>query len=301
MRIVTLIVTLIICLSVATACQVNPASKPPEQSESAIQSATIQAKPGSNVSTPLPGNSVPSQSSNIIPSPSATISSIPPVCSALAVYMDHPYPGVKGIDYLKTPITITGWLNYPEAKVVVNGIEASVKSDGNFSASVQFKEGGNPLQAVASLGEKSDEVTYYVGVNADGTMFAVPGLGGGGRRYLAEMTFNQSLEMTAGKTQLVDVMFEPRKESREPQNVDFTISGIVDGSDNVLPMPQGLKAGVNPAAFMACPNTTYHSTLTIETDGRLPPGEYLIQLTYSLQKGSLGSAEMHLKVDPNID
>jgi hypothetical protein len=206
-------------------------------------------------------------------------------CSALAVYMDHPYPGEEGVNYIESPVTITGYVSSPEAKVTVNGVEAEVAGDGTYSATIQFKKGSNSIQAVATLGEQTDEITYIVGISDNGTMYAVPGLGSGGTRYQSMVICDDAIELKPGETKMVDLTLEVKKDIGGQVGFRYIISRVA-GDILQLPLPEEMKApfpdglGINiePSAFSICPNTTYHSTLTVKTSHQLSPGEYLFFL-----------------------
>jgi len=219
-------------------------------------------------------------------------------CSALAIYLDHPYPGKKGIDYTKTPIMITGFVSSPEAKVTVNGIEAEVSGEGSYSATIRLKEGSNSLQAVATLGEAFDEITYGVIVSEDGRIFAPPS-GAGGPRYLSRVLYEHSIELKAGETKLMPLTLEVKKDIRKPELFTYTIyrtSG--EYSEDKLTLPEGLEVVIEPSELTVCPNTTYISILTIRTSPGVTGGEYYFLLERYLENGFRGRGWIRVNVTP---
>ena len=61
-------------------------------------------------------------------------------------------------ELFESPVTVSGMVSAPAAKVTVNGIEAEVTNDGTFSASVELVEGENTIEIVASV-EGKEPVT----------------------------------------------------------------------------------------------------------------------------------------------
>lgn len=51
----------------------------------------------------------------------------------------------------ESPLTVSGKVSDPAAKVTVNGIEAEVTEDGTFSASVELVEGENTIEVTATV------------------------------------------------------------------------------------------------------------------------------------------------------
>jgi len=199
----------------------------------------------------------------------------------LAVYLDHPYPGEASADYTREPVTITGRVNYPEAEVKVNGIESEVADNGNYSAVIRLKEGSNSIQAVATLGEQTDEITYLIGVTSEGKMFAVPGLGSGGPRYHSRVSFANSVELKPGEIKSLAVTLDVKKDIHEPGSFSFNIFRVSEEFSQLpLPdemkqsLPSGLEILIEPASFMIYPNAAYHFIVTIKTSREFSPGEF---------------------------
>jgi heat shock protein HslJ len=218
-------------------------------------------------------------------------------CSALAVYLDHPYPGEPSVDYTQESVTITGYVNFPQAKVTVNGVEAIVAGDGTYTATIRLREGSNAIQAVGTLGEKTDEITYLVGVNEDGKMYAIPGLGSGGLRYHWQVMRADSLELEAGQIVSTLLTLEVRKSIREPETFTYTIHRVEgEYSENEIPLPEGMEVEISPSQFTVCPNTTYHSILTVSTVPGVTPGEYWFRLEYDFNERGGGGGWIKISV-----
>ncbi len=221
-------------------------------------------------------------------------------CSAaLAVYLDHPYPGESSVDYTREPVTITGYVNFPQAKVTVNGVAAEVAQDGTYTATIRLKEGSNSIQAVAKLGGKTDEMTYIVGVNSDGKMYAVPGLGSGGPRYQSRVNYEHSIELKAGETKSIPLTLEVKKDIRGPELFTYTIYRTNgEYSEDKLTLPEGLEVVIEPSELTVCPNTTYISILTVRTSPGVTGGEYYFLLERYLENGFRGRGWIRVNVAP---
>lgn len=228
---------------------------------------------------------------------SSTLMSIPPVpisawadCPALAVYLDFPHIS----DYRTAPtalVPITGYVNKLQAKVTVNEVEVQVDRNGAFSTEVQFKEGNNVIKAVATLGDQTDTMSYTLIVDTEGVIIP-PGQGIANQ---SRLLFDNLIEMKAGETKIMDVTLEVRKDIRQPEEFTYTVSHVTtEYSESTIPMPKGLDVGIEPSQFLGCPNTTYHSMLTIKTTETLMPGEYW--LIFQQKTGRGGGTTGWIKV-----
>jgi heat shock protein HslJ len=228
------------------------------------------------------------------------IDTVPPstvTCSALAVYLDHPYPGEPSMDYTREPVTITGYVNFPQASVMVNEVEAIIAGGGTFATTIRLKEGSNAIQAVATLGEQFDEITYLVGVNADGKMYAVPGLGSGGPRYQWQVMRADSLELEVGQVMSTILTLEIRKSIREPETFTYIIQRVKgEYSENEIPVPEGMDVEISPSQFTVCPNTNYHSLLTVSTVPGVTPGEYWFSFKFAFNDRGGGGGWIKISV-----
>lgn len=199
-------------------------------------------------------------------SPSQTSSTVD---CPLAVYLDFPHVS----DYetaITAPVSVTGYVNKPQAKVTINEVEVKVGKNGAFSTKVQFKEGINAVEAVATLGEQTDSERYHLDVCREG-IFGFPHEG----FYQSILIFDRVIEMKAGETKILDVTFDVGKEIRQSEEFTYTISFVGKVySEIAIPIPEGLDVIIEPSHFIGCPNMTYHSTLTFKTADTLTPGEY---------------------------
>lgn len=188
----------------------------------------------------------------------------------LALYLDSPHVS----DYetaITAPVSVTGWVNKPQAKVTVNEVEVRVGKNGSFSTKVQLKEGWNVVKAVAVLGEQTDSMDYQLTVYSEGISVSPHEELG----YQSILMFDRVVEMKAGDTKIIDVMFDVRKEIMQPEEFTYTISFVgKEYSESAIPMPEGLDVIIEPSHFIGCPNMTYHSTLTFKAADTLTPGEY---------------------------
>jgi len=88
-----------------------------------------------------------------------TVTYVPP--AELLLEITSP---VDGDRLTESTFTVKGNVSDPEAKVIVNQVEAEVSEDGTFSAEVEFdEEGSNLIAVVAKLGDK----TLYQSVTID--------------------------------------------------------------------------------------------------------------------------------------
>ena len=85
------------------------------------------------------------------------------------------------------------------------------------------------------------------------------------------------VELSVGETKEFNITAETRKNG--PGEVTYSFFRVKRVySDGEIPMPDGLNVSIEPSTFMAYPNETYNSTLTINTSRDLPRGEYRIHV-----------------------
>ena len=86
---------------------------------------------------------------------------------------------------------------------------------------------------------------------------------------MARVLHDDSVSIKAGEAKSLDVTLETRKQG--PGEITYKILGIAEdyGEDN-LPLPAGLDVSIEPSKFMAYPNSTYHSTITVNN----PPASW---------------------------
>lgn len=96
----------------------------------------------------------------------------------------------------------------------------------------------------------------------------------GAQRFIMEP---EMVELSAGETKEVNINLETRKSG--PGKVTYNLFRVKRVySDGEIPMPDGLNVSIEPSTFMAYPNETYNSTLTINTCQDLPRDEYRIHV-----------------------
>jgi hypothetical protein len=245
------------------------------------------------VSTPI------SLSPSAVQFPSATEPPVNLPEYSLAVYMDGPYPVDDTVNYTKVPVAVTGWVNLTAARVTVNGVVATVLPDGRYYAWVQLKENAAfTLQAIATLGGKTDEVTFRIGVDSRGRLSTVPGLEGGGTMYDSRINLEKSAELEAGESKTLDFTLEVKKDIRAESDLGLFI--YLRGSDRTngnLLLPDWLSANFDPNFVKVYANTTYHFALDLDAATGLKPGEYPLSVEYDLGNRS-SSDTITVKIDP---
>jgi hypothetical protein len=109
---------------------------------------------------------------------------------------------------------------------------------------------------------------------------------------------DDSIEIKPGEAKTIEFTLETRKDGPGI----FKIGGIshVSGeySDAILPMPQGLGVNLEPGSFMAYPNSTYKSVLTITTSPELAPGEYWLHYDQEFERSFSGYGWIRVTVKP---
>jgi len=216
---------------------------------------------------------------------SITVTFTPP----LVVYLDA--EPELGVDYTKTPLTVTGMVNRPETSVTVNDKAVTVAPDGSFTAQALLVEGSNSITAVATLGDERDEVYILYWVE-NGYPISAPGYS---HFFATREKYEQEITIKAGEIGTIDILLETRKSGPgEYSGKAFYVSG--EYSKEALPMPEGLEVSLEPARFKTCPNTTYHATLIIKTDAKLAPGEYYLRFVSRFVRGGTGYSSGWIKV-----
>ncbi len=215
-----------------------------------------------------------------------TVSFMPPL-----VVRYSPEPEI-GVDYTKTPLPITGMVTHPKAIVTVNGIEASVADDGSFSTQIPLKVGCNVIKAVARLGTDEDDIVYSIILTPEGELMNPPGQG---FQYLPHVQIDDEVMLKAGETKVLDATLNSGK--MEPSLFTCAI-GLVsrEYAEELLPMPEGMKVGIEPAEFTAYPRTAYHFSIIIETTREFVPGEYFLH--YVCAVGGQHTGWITVNVEP---
>lgn len=218
---------------------------------------------------------------------SVTVTFTPP----LVIYLDAE-PEWR-YDYTKTPLTVTGTVNRPEANVTINGKEAPVASNGSFTTQVLLIEGSNSIKAVATLGdEQEQDEAFILYAVENGNPIRAPGYS---HWFGSQMRYDDSVEIKAGDTKIIDVSLETRKSG--PGEYSGRLSYVSrESSEDELPLPEGLKVSLEPIRFKTYPNTTYHAAITIETNSGLAPGEYYLRFLSRFVHGDSYSSGGWIKV-----
>lgn len=196
----------------------------------------------------------------------------------LCIYYEWPYLE-PGIDYTRVPVKITGIVNDPTATVTVNDIPAIVTATGTFSAEILLHEGRNEVQAVAIRNGQRDTWTVVVWVDENGTVEYTPGKSSPEQFFQAKVSYDAQIRINAGGKGLFDITLETGKESLAPDQFSFALTGASQlGPCGGEPVPSGFMVDIQPATFIAYPNTTYHTTMIIQTSKKLEAGVYYLCL-----------------------
>jgi len=218
-------------------------------------------------------------------SQSVTVTYTPP----LVVYLDAE-PEWR-YDYTKTPLTVTGAVNWPEARVTVNDRAVTLAPDGSFTSQVLLVEGSNSIETVATLGDEQDEAFILYAVE-NGNPMRAPGYS---HWFGTQMRYDDSVALEVGGTKLIDVRLETRKDGPgEYSGKLFYVSR--ESSEDELPMPEGLEVSLEPSRFKTYPNTTYHTTIIIKTSPELATGEYYLRFISHFVKGGGGQSGGWIRV-----
>jgi len=93
----------------------------------------------------------------------------------------------------------------------------------------------------------------------------------------ARLFYADAVELEAGETELIDVTLETRTDG--PGEFSYRIFGTDREYGQVTSsLPDGLEISLEPSSFMASPSNVYHSTITLNTNTDLAPGEYWLRL-----------------------
>ena len=108
---------------------------------------------------------------------------------------------------------------------------------------------------------------------------------------------DDSVEIKPGETKTIEFTLETRKDGPGI----FKIGGIshVSGeySDAILSMPEGLGVNLEPESFMAYPDSTYQSVLTITTCPELALGEYWLRFDQEFERSFRGRGWIRVTVE----
>jgi len=191
----------------------------------------------------------------------------------LAVYLDFPQYPLRPIS--STPMSIIGWVNKPDAQVTVNDKTVQVDNEGYFSSEVLLREGNNIIRAEATLNGQTDSMAWTLLVE-NGIVSPPPGQGLGNFSVLRH---EHLVEMKRGDKITIDVTLETRKEFRGKEEIIYSIYPVANEySEDEIPINNGMEIKIDPSSFIACPNTKYHSTITVTTTNAVSPGDYWFHL-----------------------
>ena len=125
---------------------------------------------------------------------------------ALVVHVKYPSTA-PGVDYTKEPLTVSGWVNKPEAVVSVNGQSVPVAPDGNFTTQVMLEEEGSSVRAVATIGDERDEAGGGFTV-INGRPVPIPGQS---LFFVWRVKYEHGITLKAGETKRLAITVETRR------------------------------------------------------------------------------------------
>jgi hypothetical protein len=191
----------------------------------------------------------------------------------LAVYLD--IDSEFGVNYLTTPLTVTGFVSNAEAIVTVDGNPVTVSADGSFTAQVQLNENSMGVEAVAKLDGREDSYFYWLGVSDEGNLLMVPGWHS---FYMSRILGLDEIQIQTNETKSFNITLVMGKDFKGTESFRWEVYPVSgEYQDDRIPVA-GLTVNIEPAEFTAYPNTTYSLPLTIAATSKVAPGEYYLKL-----------------------
>ena len=198
----------------------------------------------------------------------------------LAVYLD--IDSEFGVNYLTTPLTVTGFVSNAEAIVTVDGDPVTVSADGSFTAQVQLNEDSMGVEAVAKLEGREDSYFYWLGVSDEGNLLMIPGWHS---FYMSRIFGLDEIQIQTDETKSFNITLDMRKDFKGTESFRWEVYPVSGEYQDDKISIAGLTVNNEPAEFTVYPNTTYILPLTIATTSEAVPGEYYLKLDYYLAGG----------------
>lgn len=112
---------------------------------------------------------------------------------------------------------------------------------------------------------------------------------------MARFMWPDMVELSVGETKEFNITAETRKNG--PGEVTYSFFRVKRVySDEEIPMPDELNVNIEPSTFMAYPNETYNSTVTINTSQDLPRGKYILHIHTVFENVMQGGGELTVNV-----
>ncbi len=108
---------------------------------------------------------------------------------------------------------------------------------------------------------------------------------------------DDSVEIKPGETKTIEFTLETRKDGPGIFKIGNISHVSGEYSDAILPMPEGLGVNLEPESFMAYPDSTYQSVLTITASPELPPGEYWLRYNDEFERSFRGRGWIRVTVE----
>jgi hypothetical protein len=197
----------------------------------------------------------------------------------LAVYLD--IDSEFGVNYLTTPLTVTGFVSNTAAVVTVDGNPVTVSADGSFTAQVQLNGTSMAVEAVARLDGREDSYSYLLGVSEEGNLLMIPGWHS---FYMSRILGLDEIQIQTGETKSFYITLDMRKDFKATESFKLEVYPVSGNyQSDQISVPSGLALNIEPAEFTVYPNTTYSLPLTIAATSEVAPGEYYLKLDCYLQ------------------
>ena len=192
------------------------------------------------------------------------------------------------VDYRKVPVTITGIVSDPLAKVAVNELPVTPGNDGKFSSQIQLKEGANYVVAVAMRGGDVDNSSLRLDVSNSGGVAREPPAFGAefASRFIFE---TPRIQLKSGQKTTVGFGFHADRDisvTGAPDAVTIVRVSDPHSRDPLAALP-ALKINIDPSRFTLYPQIEYQYLINIQTGSDIVPGDYYYYVhTYSGRFGS---------------
>jgi hypothetical protein len=217
----------------------------------------------------------------------------------LAILLD--WPGSENInDYRKSPVTITGSVSDPLAKVKINNLEVVVDSNSTFSAQIQLKEGDNLINAIAVRDNETDTDGIKLTVTNNGLLTNPPP--GFRSQYRSRLISNNTaVDIDVGGATSAEFTLQRGKYNCiTASNYNIALSRVSKlYAQDELPLLPELTVNINPSKFILYPKIEYHSLIEINASINLVASNYIFRVYQtSTNSGVLGS-EFYFSVKVN--
>jgi hypothetical protein len=193
---------------------------------------------------------------------------------SLSVYLTI-VPEEDEVNYLITPLTVTGIVSSAEAAVTVDGIPVAVSADGTFTTRVLLNT--DTVYILATAGMNGREVSYYcyINVTEDGRLSAVPVWQ---FYYLSSLHCDGEIQLAAGEKGYSVLSLYMRQSLTRPAGFRWEVYPISVNEKDEISLPAGITIDYTPSEFTVYPNTSYSLLFNVSTTSDVVPGVYYFKL-----------------------